>query len=123
MNEKAIQDAYNLFAESGYRKSIDDFKSLIKTNPNALNDSYELFKGKGYNKDIESYKSLVGVSEPEKKIQFLLGQHLKRYQLRNHNRKQLHWLEKTRRSRSLRLLQVGKNQNQKVKILILEVAS
>jgi hypothetical protein len=67
MNEKAIQDAYNLFAESGYNKSIDDFKSLIKTNPNALNDSYELFKGKGYNKDIESYKSLVGVSQPEKK--------------------------------------------------------
>jgi hypothetical protein len=67
MNEKAIQDAYNLFAESGYKKSIDDFKSLIKTNPNALNDSYELFKGKGYNKDIESYKSLVGVSDPKKK--------------------------------------------------------
>jgi hypothetical protein len=67
MNQKAIQDAYNLFTESGYKKSIDDFKSLIKTNPNALNDSYELFKSKGYSKDIESYKSLVGVSEPEKK--------------------------------------------------------
>jgi len=68
MNEKAIQDAYNLFAESGYNKSIDDFKSLIKTNPNALNDSYELFKGKGYNKDIESYKSLVGVSEKKSSV-------------------------------------------------------
>jgi hypothetical protein len=68
MNQKAIQDAYNLFTESGYKKSIDDFKSLIKTNPNALNDSYELFKGKGYNKDIESYKSLVGVSEKKSSV-------------------------------------------------------
>ena len=119
MNQKAIQDAYNLFTESGYKKSIDDFKSLIKTNPNALNDSYELFKGKGYNKDIESYKSLVGVSQPEKKVQFLLEQYLKRYQVHRYRGNLLHWVEKTRKNRSLWLLQVEKNLNH-IKIILVK---
>lgn len=71
MNEQAIKDAYNLFVQSGYNKSINDFKQLIATNPQALNDSYKLFVNTGYNKDIESFKSLMGLSqqavEPVKK--------------------------------------------------------
>ena len=62
MNEKAIQDAYNLFIQGGYGKSIDEFKKLIATNPNALNDSYNLFKSNGYTKSVDEYKSLMGVS-------------------------------------------------------------
>ena len=68
MNEQAIQDAYNLFVQQGYGKSIDDFKSLIATNPNALNDSYNLFTQQGYGKSIEDYKALMGIgAQPELK--------------------------------------------------------
>lgn len=61
MNEQAIQDSYNLFVQQGYKKSIDDFKQLISTNPDALNDSFGLFQQEGYNKSIEDYKKLMGV--------------------------------------------------------------
>jgi hypothetical protein len=43
MNEEALKDAYNLFVQQGYKKSIDDFKQLIASNPDALKDSYNLF--------------------------------------------------------------------------------
>jgi hypothetical protein len=70
MNEQAIQDAYKLFVEQGYGKSIDDFKKLISTNPDALNDSYNLFKSQGYAKSIDDYKGLMGVSaQPQPKVE------------------------------------------------------
>ena len=70
MNEQAIQDAYKLFVEQGYGKSIDDFKKLISTNPDALNDSYNLFKSQGYAKSIDEYKGLMGVSsQPQPKVE------------------------------------------------------
>ena len=62
MNEEAIKDAYNLFVQNGYNKSIDDFKKLIASNPEALNDSYNLFKNNGYNKSVEDYKALMGLT-------------------------------------------------------------
>lgn len=68
MNEKALQDSYNIFKAQGYNKSIEEYKTLLKSNGNALNDSYKLFKSKGYNKSIDDYKVLMGVSgEPPKK--------------------------------------------------------
>ncbi len=73
MNEQAIQDAYNLFVQQGYGKSINDFKTLIATNPNALNDSYNLFTQQGYGKSIEDYKALMGVGATP-----ALGQELKK---------------------------------------------
>ena len=66
MNEKAIQDAYEMFKSGGYNGSIDDYKQLISTNGNALKDSYEIFKGGGYNQDINSFKTLMGL---KKKVQ------------------------------------------------------
>ena len=62
MNEQAIKDSYELFKSGGYNKSIDEFKSLIASNPQALNDSYELFKSGGYSKDLDSYKALMGLT-------------------------------------------------------------
>jgi hypothetical protein len=73
MNEQAIKDSYELFKSGGYNKSIDEFKSLIASNPQALNDSYELFKSGGYSKDLDSYKALMGLTaqpvdvQPDKK--------------------------------------------------------
>lgn len=69
MNEKAIQDAYEMFKSGGYNGSIDDYKQLISTNGNALNDSYEIFKGGGYNQDINSFKTLMGIGSIKKKSQ------------------------------------------------------
>ena len=67
MNEEALKDAYNLFVQQGYKKSIDDFKQLIASNPDALKDSYNLFTQQGYNKSIDDYKTLIGVSDVFKK--------------------------------------------------------
>ena len=65
MNEQAIQDAYNLFVQTGYKGDINAFSNLIKTNPNALNDSYNLFVENGYNKTYDDYKTLVGVNQAQ----------------------------------------------------------
>lgn len=67
MNEQAIQDAYNLFVDNGYGKSIDEFKELMKTNPNALDDMYKLFVDQGYRKAKDDFSVLMGASEPVKK--------------------------------------------------------
>jgi hypothetical protein len=68
MNEQAILDAYNLFVQNGYNKSIDEYKKLIASNPEALTDSYNLFSGQGYNKSIDDFKSLMGLTQaPVKK--------------------------------------------------------
>jgi hypothetical protein len=61
MNEQAIIDSYNLFVQNGYKKSLQDYKQLISSNPDALNDSYGLFRQNGYAKSLDDYKTLVGV--------------------------------------------------------------
>jgi len=62
MNEQAIIDSYNLAVQNGYKKSVDEFKTLLSTNSNALNDIYNLSVQNGYKKSIEDYKVLMGVS-------------------------------------------------------------
>jgi hypothetical protein len=62
MNEQAIIDSYNLFAQNGYKKSLEEYKRLILSNPDALNDSYSLFQQSGYKKSLDDYKNLMGVS-------------------------------------------------------------
>jgi hypothetical protein len=69
MNEQAILDAYNLFVQNGYTKSLDEYKKLIASNPQALQDSYSLFAQNGYKKTVDDFKSLMGVGAqvPQKK--------------------------------------------------------
>ena len=62
MNEQAIIDSYNLFVQNGYKKSIEEYKQLLSSNPNALSDSYNLFQQNGYKKSLDEYKNLMGVS-------------------------------------------------------------
>jgi len=59
MNEEAIQHAYSLFSNDGYNKSVNEFKTLMSSNPEALAHSYALFKDDGYNKTIEDFKALM----------------------------------------------------------------
>jgi hypothetical protein len=63
MNEEALNDAYALFSSKGYNGNINEFKSLIASNPDALKDSYTLFRSGGYNGDIDQYSELVGVKK------------------------------------------------------------
>ena len=68
MNEEALKDAYDLFVTEGYEGSIEEFSSLLSSNPEALKDSYSLFQREGYEQPIESYEILMGVKkkgEPE----------------------------------------------------------
>ena len=62
MNEEAIVDSYNLFVQTGYKKSIEEFKQLILSNPDALKDSYDLFVQTGYRKSLDDYKGLMTLS-------------------------------------------------------------
>ena len=62
MNEEAIKVAYDLFVQDGYKKSIDEFRNLMATNPEALRVSYDLFVNDGYTKDMPSFKALLGLS-------------------------------------------------------------
>ena len=62
MNEQAIIDSYNLFVQNGYKKSIEEYKQLLSSNPNAVSDSYTLFQQNGYKKSLDEYKNLMGVS-------------------------------------------------------------
>ncbi len=67
MNEKAIQDAYKLFKQSGYTKSINEFRVLMSSNQNAVNDAYKLFKQSGYTKSVDDFKVLMGSGAQVKK--------------------------------------------------------
>lgn len=67
MNEQAIKDAYDLFVQNGYTKTIDDFKVLIASNEQALNDAYDLFVENGYGKKPEDFKMLMGLGGPVSK--------------------------------------------------------
>jgi hypothetical protein len=69
MNEQAIIDSYNLFVQNGYKKSLQEFKQLLASNPNALNDSYGLFQQNGYTKSLDEYKALMGVGGAQAPIQ------------------------------------------------------
>ena len=64
MNEDAIKDAYDLFVNTGYNKSYDNFKALIQSNPAARKDAYDLFVSTGYNKTQKDFDELMGVGAP-----------------------------------------------------------
>lgn len=59
MNEEALNDAYGLFQSTGYNGSLDDFKSLLATNPEAVGDAHKLFVNTGYNGTVEDFSKLV----------------------------------------------------------------
>jgi hypothetical protein len=64
MNEDAIKDAYDLFVNTGYNKSYDNFKALIQSNPNARKDAYDLFVSTGYKKTQKDFDELMGIGAP-----------------------------------------------------------
>ena len=73
MNEEALKDAYDLFVTEGYEGSIEEFSSLLRSNPEALKDSYALFQREGYEQPIEDYEVLIGVKKKESVLQLADG--------------------------------------------------
>ena len=73
MNEEALKDAYNLFVTEGDGGSIEEFSSLLSSNPEALKDSYALFQREGYEQPIEDYEVLIGVKKKESVLQLADG--------------------------------------------------
>ena len=63
MNEEAIKIAYDLFVADGYTKSIDEFKKLMRENPNGREVAYNLFVNDGYKKSIDDFSALMGATE------------------------------------------------------------
>ena len=63
MNHDALKVAYDLFVTEGYEGAIEEFSSLLSSNPEALKDSYSLFQREGYEQPIEYYEVLVGVKK------------------------------------------------------------
>jgi hypothetical protein len=62
MNEEAIKIAYDLFVADGYKKSIEEFKTLMQENPKGREVAYSLFVADGYKKPITEFEVLMGVS-------------------------------------------------------------
>ena len=74
MNEDAIKDAYTLFQQDGYSKSLEEFKELMQTNENAVNDAYKLFVQDGYTKTVLDFTTLMGIGEKKNPVGNSSGQ-------------------------------------------------
>ena len=64
--EEVLLDLYNRAQTKGYKKSMEDFTSMLYTNDNVLQDMYGYVQSKGYNKPIDDFEKLIG-----KKIEIL----------------------------------------------------
>ena len=53
MDNEALGHAYNLFVNDGYNGSVEDFNSLMSTDPEAVNYAYSLFQNDGYTKSLQ----------------------------------------------------------------------
>ena len=68
MNEKAINDGYKYFVETGYQGTIDDYKTLLNTNGDAVNDTYKYFVNTGYKGTVNDFVTLFGIGEKKNPV-------------------------------------------------------
>lgn len=62
MNEEVINDLYNNAVSKGYKKSREEFVSLLQSNDAVMNDMYSYVQSKGYKKGIDDFKGLIGAN-------------------------------------------------------------
>jgi hypothetical protein len=67
MNEKALETLYSLAKKDGYDKSLEEFKTLMKTNKDAVSKMYSLAQSDGYKKNEGDFNTLVGFQGAQKK--------------------------------------------------------
>jgi hypothetical protein len=64
MNEEVINDLYGNAVSKGYKKSREEFVSLLNSNDAVLNDMYSYVQSKGYKKGVDDFKNLIGATSP-----------------------------------------------------------
>jgi len=60
MDEQVIQDLYNRAVSLGYKKSKEEFISLLHSDASVQTDNYTYVKNKGYKKSMNDFLGLVG---------------------------------------------------------------
>jgi len=60
MDEQVIQDLYNRAVSLGYKKSREEFVSLLQSDSSVQNDNYSYVQSKGYQKSMNDFLGLVG---------------------------------------------------------------
>src|SRR5210317_362321 len=63
MNEQAINTMYQLAQREGYKKSYEDFTTLLGENEQAMNTMYGLAQQEGYKNSIDDFYGLMGVEK------------------------------------------------------------
>ena len=58
--EEVLIDLYNRAQSKGYKKSLEDFTSVLYTNDNVLQDMYGYVQSKGYSKSMNDFENLIG---------------------------------------------------------------
>ena len=73
MNEQVIDDLFNQAVSKGYKKSREEFVSLLQTNDSVLNDMYSYVQSKGYGKGVEDFSVLVGKKKDDTSLSAVDG--------------------------------------------------
>ena len=60
MNEQVIQDLYDRAVSLGYKKSKEEFISLLHSDASVQTDSFNYVKSKGYRKSMDEFLGLTG---------------------------------------------------------------
>lgn len=67
--EEVLIDLYNRAQTKGYKKSLENFTSLLYTNDDVLQDMYGYVQSKGYSKSLNDFENLIGKKKNELDIQ------------------------------------------------------
>ena len=60
MDEQVIQDLYNRAVSLGYKKSREEFVSLLQSDSGVQDDNYSYVQSRGYQKSKDEFLGLVG---------------------------------------------------------------
>ena len=63
MDEQVLQDLYARAQSLGYKKGIEDFRTLIQTDTSVQNDNFAYVQSKGYKKTKEDFFGLLGMNQ------------------------------------------------------------
>jgi len=63
MDEQVLQDLYARAQSLGYKKGIEDFRTLIQTDPSVQDDNFAYVQSRGYKKTKEEFLGLLGMNQ------------------------------------------------------------
>jgi uncharacterized protein YbjQ (UPF0145 family) len=63
MDEWVINDLYERAKSKGYKKSLDEFKTLLYNDQGVFDDMYGYVQSKGYKKGTEEFSTLIGKNQ------------------------------------------------------------